>query len=145
MSARASERAREAAVQANHRAHARRTHDFSTLEMPKLVRGKPYAWDPQAGLNLADAMLNFVRETILQDEEAKRGGRDDSDAAESNATPPVYRLSFSPTTHTLSVTRLTPQQVSNEVVGKSEGDIERVGFLPQAFYEWAMQRERPDA
>ncbi|PWN22559.1 RAI1-domain-containing protein, partial [Microstroma glucosiphilum] len=40
------------------------THEFKTVEMPGLLKGKPHAWDRGGCCNLAWAILNFVRERV---------------------------------------------------------------------------------
>lgn len=121
--------------------------------MPKLVRGKPHAWDPQAGLNLAEAVLGFVRKTIEEDEEReeRRRRRDEAEekGGETSSTAAVYRIAFAPSKDEIIVRRLAEQEVEEEVVGRPGGeekddfqDIERVGFLPASFYEFAMAREK---
>lgn len=101
---------------------------------------------------MAEAVLSFVRKTIEEDEEKEtRRRRDEAKGKEGSSTPGVYRIAFSPSTDGVTVRRLAEQEVEEEVVGRPSGDerekvdfedIERVGFLPASFYEFAMAREK---
>jgi hypothetical protein len=39
----------------------RKLQTFQTLEIPRMVRGKPGAWDPSVCLRFVDALLGWVR------------------------------------------------------------------------------------
>jgi RAT1-interacting protein len=85
---------------------------FKTIEIPRLVRGKPGAWDPSICLAWGDRFLVFLRGVV---------DKPNSDA--------VWRVRFEPQKG-VTVVRLTTEDVL-EVVG---GD-DRVGFLPRDYYE----------
>lgn len=115
------------------------THQgFSTLDMPRLVRGKPHAWDPMASLNFAHAALTAVRKHIhaAMPFDACKPPRDAGEAVE---TYPVFRISLdmaNPSSKTLIVSQLSQEDVAAQVQGSPGKD--RVGFLPQSYYKFAV-------
>ncbi|KAF8650078.1 hypothetical protein AX16_005421 [Volvariella volvacea WC 439] len=96
------------------------TQTFKTIEIPRLVRGKPGAWDPLLCLEWGQNFLAFLRNIVAKDEE-----RDDG--------VPVWRVRFIPKDGVV-VERLNRAGI--EEVANSE---DRVGFLPTWFWE-AMAR-----
>ncbi|GAA5908067.1 hypothetical protein JCM8208_003677 [Rhodotorula glutinis] len=109
---------------------------FNTLELPRLVRGKPHAWTPAACLTSARDLLAFLHSTVAShpstlSAEADLRSRSAAVAAPPAGDWPVFRIRFAPQDG-VSVRELTPREVSDEVlaakrdVGEGEG---RVGFL----------------
>ena len=41
-----------------------RTQTFNTMELPRLVRGKPHAWDPHLCMHWGDMFLNFLQQHV---------------------------------------------------------------------------------
>ncbi|CAO1635216.1 unnamed protein product [Parajaminaea phylloscopi] len=126
------------------------THEFATLEMPKAVRGKPHAWDQQACLNMASAILSFVREQVAKSEGVALGNPSDdtvrhaapSDDDSSKSTrpakaPAVYRISLAAPFESICITKLTSDEVREEVQS-ADDSIARVGFLPSEYYDYAI-------
>ncbi|GAA5827356.1 hypothetical protein JCM11251_003779 [Rhodosporidiobolus azoricus] len=133
---------------------------FNTLEIPRLVRGKPHAWDPLACLSSAHSLLKFIHRTISSHPSsiaaetalAAPPSPSPSDQAPDPLPPyPVFRLSFSPSPSALgpagvSVRELTQREVEEEVLGakkKKEGEgQERVGFLGERWVTGVRERMR---
>ncbi|BGP33246.1 decapping endonuclease targeting mRNA [Rhodotorula toruloides] len=98
---------------------------FNTLDIPRLVRGKPHAWEPSACLASARALLAFIHSTIMSHPSTL--------PASSTATEnyPVFRLTFDPSSRdgpAVRLRQLTCEEVRQEVLG-AKRDEERVGFL----------------
>lgn len=87
---------------------------FKTIEMPRLVRGKPGAWDPLTCLEWAERLLTFLKEMT--------GGQPDDR---------VWRVKFIPK-EGVRVEVLDRMAVT-EVVGQDEEM--RMGFLPGFYWE----------
>lgn len=124
------------------------THDFKTVEMPGLLKGKPHAWDRGGCCNLAWAILNFVRERVRErvkeeqnaEQEAQKEPNKDTNggSAATRADPAVFRLDFARPFREVRLTRLTAEEI-DEIKG---ADVSRVGFLPRDYYDFAMRTER---
>jgi len=110
------------------------THEFETLAMPAAVKGKgPHEWSSKPCLNMANAILQFAQSSIrgtlaLSSETGNRS------AGEQNA---VFRLAFDPVARRVTLIRLTDEEVA-EVKGP---DVDRVGFLPRRYYDFANKTE----
>ncbi|KAG9128077.1 decapping endonuclease targeting mRNA [Ceratobasidium sp. 392] len=114
---------------------------FQTLGLPRMVRGKPGAWDPNTCLVFAGKLLRFVRTTLETD---SRGYSEDTAVAEGKSTeveerdkkdqaqarPIVWRLSIKPDTQHVVLRKLSQSEVN--VVQNGE---DRIGFLPTWFYD----------
>ncbi|BGP56353.1 decapping endonuclease targeting mRNA [Rhodotorula sphaerocarpa] len=130
---------------------------FKTLEIPKLVRGKPHGWDPAVCLASAHSLLAFIRQTIL-DHCATRDRSEDDDGSEPE---PVFRIAFSPAPSGsgigasgpdqqqqppqqpagVTVRLLSAREVEKEVVeGKRPVEGGRKGFLPSWWLGKARER-----
>ncbi|CAE7068512.1 unnamed protein product [Rhizoctonia solani] len=125
---------------------------FETLALPRMVRGKPGAWDPKPCLVFAEKLLRFIRSTLTEDEQ--RGGLSspgtgatlDSAAPkkpEGNAETKaprieeanqrdaaVWRLEIRPGAQTVVLYKLEPSEIE-----QVENGEDRVGFLPTWFWE----------
>lgn len=88
------------------------TQAFQTVQIPRLVRGKPGAWDPNICLAWGDRFLSFLRNTI-------KGGSGGN----------VWRIKFAPKTGVFAVL------LDDVDVRDVEGGEDRVGFLPRWYWE----------
>ncbi|EGN99498.1 hypothetical protein SERLA73DRAFT_90841 [Serpula lacrymans var. lacrymans S7.3] len=88
------------------------TQTFKTLELPRLVRGKPGAWDPVACLDWGRRFLSFLKDTMA-----------------SSAARDVWRVKFTPR-EGVSVALLDEAGVADV-----EGGEARVGFLPRWYWD----------
>ncbi|GAA5933211.1 hypothetical protein JCM10213_001222 [Rhodosporidiobolus nylandii] len=117
---------------------------FNTLEIPRLVRGRPHAWDPLACLSSARELLSFIHRTITSHpataiaDTAFLSPPSPSDSPSSPADAalpsyPVFRVSFTPSSSAIgpagvTIRELTSQEVETEVLAGKKPE-ERVGFL----------------
>lgn len=88
------------------------TQSFKTIQIPRLVRGKPGGWDPLLCLDWGHRFLGFLKGTIC-------GGSADA----------VWRVTFVPGSG-ISVVELDSSGI-REVVN----DEDRVGFLPSWYWD----------
>jgi RAT1-interacting protein len=93
---------------------------FKTAQIPRLVRGKPGAWDPFVCLDWGDRFLTFLRSSIC-------GGD----------TSSVWRVKFLPGSG-IKVEELGPSGLEEVVNGE-----DRVGFLPSWYWEEIMRESHP--
>ncbi|KAG9102439.1 decapping endonuclease targeting mRNA [Ceratobasidium sp. UAMH 11750] len=114
---------------------------FQTLALPRMVRGKPGAWDPNTCLIFAGKLLQFVRTTLEAD---SRESSEDTAVAEgksaeveeeherdhTRARPGVWRLGIRSNAQHVVLRRLSQEEV--DIVRNGE---DRVGFLPTWFYD----------
>ncbi|KAL1740560.1 RAI1 like PD-XK nuclease-domain-containing protein [Schizophyllum fasciatum] len=96
---------------------------FKTMEIPRMVRGKPGAWDPAVCLAWGEAFVAFLK-----------GGdgntaKDGAASAPCDTGPAVWRVRFTPKAG-VSVSRLDEAGVADVVGGE-----DRVGFLPRWYWE----------
>ena len=91
------------------------TQSFKTIQIPRLVRGKPDAWDPQICLAWGNQFLTWLRESI----------RD----AEPGIEPSVWRVKLTPHSG-VTLTRLNSTDVRDV-----EGGEDRAGFLPRWYWD----------
>ncbi|KAJ7096527.1 RAI1 like PD-XK nuclease-domain-containing protein [Mycena belliarum] len=94
------------------------TQVFKTVEIPRLVRGKPHAWDPAVCLRWGGAFLDFLQAHVK--------GRPATD---------VWRVRFTPGTG-VELRVLDAAEVKDVVA-----EEERVGFLPREYWEDVMPKE----
>lgn len=124
------------------------THDFETLAMPKLVKGKRegVTWDTTACLNAAAEILGFLLKTIRSNEKIRRGGAEaGADGEKGDMEPAVYRVRFAPPYDAISVAQVSSTEANGTERPKdgSKGDDEpRVGFMPKKYYDWAIRQPR---
>ena len=95
------------------------TQTFKTIEIPRLVRGKPDRWDPLVCLNWGDQFLTFLQDLVPSLE----------DVFHSEKHVPVWRVKFTPRTG-VSVGLLDEAGVEDVVGGE-----DRVGFLPRWYWD----------
>ncbi|TCD63733.1 Protein rai1 [Steccherinum ochraceum] len=91
---------------------------FKTVEIPRMVRGKPHAWDPTRCLDWANRFLTFLKDTITPCIDK-----------EDSAATPVWRIKFNPGTG-ISASLLDKTGVDEVSAGE-----ERVGFLPKWYLD----------
>jgi RAT1-interacting protein len=87
---------------------------FKTIQIPRLIQGKPGAWDPLVCLDWGQKFLTFLKEMT--------GGQSADDS--------VWRVKFIPK-EGVRVVKLDRLAVAEEVVG----DEDRTGFLPKWYWE----------
>ncbi|KAH9921552.1 RAI1-domain-containing protein [Epithele typhae] len=98
------------------------TQSFKTVQLPRLVRGKPHGWDPQICLYWGQQFISSLRSQIaatLQVENQADGG----------GMRRVWRVTLSPREG--ATVRLLDDVGVQEVVS---GD-DRVGFMPAWFFD----------
>ncbi|KAF8606578.1 RAI1-domain-containing protein [Ceratobasidium sp. AG-I] len=130
----------------NHQGRLTTLQTFQTLALPRMVRGKPGAWDPNICLAFAGKLLQFIRSTLEEDSQNKKpavGAGDTEpahagDTAKADASLPaptprqmqaVWRLSIRPGEGNVTLNKISPEEV--EIVQNGE---DRVGFLPTWFW-----------
>jgi len=91
---------------------------FKTIEIPRLVRGKPGAWDPAVCLDWGNKFLTFLKDL------ARSATEDSHDHSAS-----VWRVKFIPASG-VSVEALDSRGVEEVVNGE-----DRVGILPRWYWD----------
>ncbi|KDR76133.1 hypothetical protein GALMADRAFT_462464 [Galerina marginata CBS 339.88] len=94
---------------------------FKTIQLPRLVRGKPGAWDPVLCLDWGYKFLTFLKDLV-------RSTAGDSDSS-------VWRVKFVPASG-VSVEALDSKGIEDVVNGE-----DRVGFLPKWYWEEIRREE----
>jgi len=98
---------------------------FKTIQLPRLVRGKPGAWDPLLSLNWGYQFLTSLKDVIR-----KEAG------IENELAVAVWRAKFVPGSG-VNVERLDAPAIEDVVGGE-----DRVGFLPRWYWEEIQAEER---
>lgn len=98
---------------------------FKTVEIPRLVRGKPGAWDPLLCLDWASRFLTFLQQTIMSH----------SPEEDTSLGPAVWRVWFSPSAG-IRVRQLNSTEMADVVHGE-----DRVGFLPRWYWTELAQEQ----
>ncbi|KAF9466626.1 RAI1 like PD-XK nuclease-domain-containing protein [Collybia nuda] len=93
------------------------TQSFKTIHIPRLVRGKPGAWDPLVCLEWGHRFLTFLKDAIKKD------------ADPSNGRVPVWRVKFMPGTG------VSVEMLDHIGIEEVRGNEERVGFLPTWYWD----------
>ncbi|KAI0751676.1 RAI1-domain-containing protein [Daedaleopsis nitida] len=94
---------------------------FKTIQLPRLVRGKPGAWDPQICLGWGQRFITSLKELLATQLEQ-------SSTSDEAARPRVWRVSLNPK----NGVKLSPL---DEAGLKEVADGEdRIGFLPTWYY-----------
>ncbi|EAU83095.1 rai1 [Coprinopsis cinerea okayama7 len=96
------------------------TQSFKTIEIPRLVRGKPGAWDPLVCLDWGNTFLKFLK-GIVSDSATAQAGKD--------AKSRVWRVTFVPGTG-VNLRVLGESEVEEVVNGE-----DRIGFLPGWYWK----------
>jgi RAT1-interacting protein len=119
---------------------------FSTLEIPRLVRGKPHAWDHAAAVGGAHALATFIRDSIAAS--PPQVAADDrfravADAADATSSPwPVFRVRFDGATRRVEVRELDESEREPMLSGADRAQRDRVGFLLREWVNAAFARRR---
>ncbi|KAH8831598.1 RAI1-domain-containing protein [Flagelloscypha sp. PMI_526] len=95
------------------------TESFSTLDLPRMVRGKPGGWDASVGLNWGDRILTWLKDRCRNRTDANDNSMD------------VWRLKFTPG----SGVGLRLVSEEDRVDVESDAEVERIGFLPKWYLE----------
>ncbi|KAL6301977.1 RAI1-domain-containing protein [Sparassis latifolia] len=102
---------------------------FKTIEIPRLVRGKPGAWDPLICLDWGYRFLSFLKSVIQPRDDDTATLVSKGNTEEANTKARVWRVKFVPR----SGVSVSPLDDSG--VGEVEGDEDRVGFLPKWYWD----------
>ncbi|KIL67686.1 hypothetical protein M378DRAFT_9430 [Amanita muscaria Koide BX008] len=89
---------------------------FQTVQLPRLVRGKPGAWNPMLCFEWGNELLSFIKSAI------------EADIREGVSADSVWRASFVPGKGVLF--RKLDQAAADEVSGGED----RIGFLPSWYW-----------
>ncbi|GAA5991864.1 hypothetical protein JCM5350_002731 [Sporobolomyces pararoseus] len=118
---------------------------FNTLDIPRLVRGKPHSWEPVACLTSARSLLVFIHRSLSSYIASIATGSDES---ESTRATPVFRISFQPHVGPngeqpgVKIRVLKAGEYQRDVLGGKKRE-ERVGFLLKRWVdEVEARRER---
>ncbi|GJJ16238.1 hypothetical protein Clacol_010534 [Clathrus columnatus] len=113
---------------------------FRTLDLPRIVRGKPNAWNPSLCLTWGESVITFLKREIRTYRDNIRTQLPkvpNSETGDSEGI--VWRLTFTPGVN-LSL-RVLDQKEAKEVVN----DEDRVGFLPRWYWDHLKDaRELPE-
>ncbi|KAI8984920.1 RAI1-domain-containing protein [Trametes punicea] len=105
------------------------TQTFKTIQIPRLVRGKPGAWDPQVCFSWGQEFLTTLNSILSAPAEAAKDGDNDGSEASSEPEAQVWRIVFVPG-EGVKVSLLDEAGVRDV-----EGGDERVGILPRWYYD----------
>lgn len=105
---------------------------FKTLGIPRLIREKASAWDPNRCLVWADQLLTFLKSVIRSHDDQNQKMEDTQLISEK-----VWRVRFVPHTG-VEMAMLDEKEV--EEVRNGE---DRVGFLPRFFWDAAVADTGP--
>lgn len=100
------------------------TQTFKTIELPRLVRGKPGAWDPLVCLDWGHQFLTFLKGAISEPEQDARK---------------VWRVRFVPGVG-INMSVLDDAGVKDVEAGE-----DRVGLLPRWYWDEARKKETDGA
>ncbi|PIL36601.1 hypothetical protein GSI_00290 [Ganoderma sinense ZZ0214-1] len=98
------------------------TQSFKTIQIPRLVRGKPHAWDPQICLQWAQQFIGLLKNQLF---EQPSPDDEHSDAY----VPRVWRITFTPKDG------IKMHALDDDGVKDVQGGEDRVGFLPSWYYK----------
>ncbi|KAI0052272.1 RAI1-domain-containing protein [Auriscalpium vulgare] len=98
---------------------------FKTMQIPRMIRGKPDSWDPQICLLWGDEFVTWLRQTLAS-------------WAGSGGPERVWRVKFAPG---VGVEIVMLNDAETKDVGGGE---ERVGFLPSWYWKEIYQRGEDD-
>ncbi|KAI0637617.1 RAI1-domain-containing protein [Trametes polyzona] len=107
------------------------TQTFQTMQLPRLVRGKPGAWDPQVCFSWGQHFLSTLK-SMLSEPQAQSAPASDSETSSPLPQEPparVWRIILAPG-EGVKVSLLDEAGV-HEV---ESGEEDRVGILPRWFY-----------
>lgn len=113
---------------------------FSTLDIPRLVRGKPHAWDPAAALGGAHQLGAFIRDSIISSpsqqlvDESFRSAVTDVDLTSERW--PVFRVRYDGAARRVEVLELAEEEYEVMLTGADRQQRDRIGFLIR---EWVLE------
>ncbi|GAA5864828.1 hypothetical protein JCM8547_009244 [Rhodosporidiobolus lusitaniae] len=137
---------------------------FNTLDIPRMVRGKPHAWDPQACLASARELLvsihrnisthpsSVAAESAFLSSSPLSSSSGPSTTAESTSLEgplpayPVFRISFTPASTALGPAGLTIRELNEhelkEEVLSAKREDKRAGFLLERWVREVRERRK---
>ncbi|KAM0791721.1 hypothetical protein ACM66B_003990 [Microbotryomycetes sp. NB124-2] len=133
--------------------------EFKTLDLPRLVRGKPHAWDKTILLSSASQILSFIVKTIsttstMLDKQKQfetfstLSAQEDEDNDYEHVLNewPVYRIKFEPRTREVTIRQLDRREVEQQVWAAKVGSTKdrRVGFLKRSWVESVIRRRKSE-
>lgn len=95
------------------------TQSFNTMQIPRLVRGKPCAWEPQVCLSWGQQFISCLKEILTSD----------SHYSGDKPSPRVWRVFLNPKDG------IEVFELDSDAVKEVAGGEDRVGFLPTWYYE----------
>ena len=98
------------------------TQSFKTIQLPRLVRGKPHAWDPQICLQWAQQFIALVKTQLAEQSPP------DNEHSEA-CSPRVWRITFTPKDG------VKMHALDDEGIKDVQSGEDRVGFLPSWYYK----------
>ena len=98
------------------------TQSFKTIQLTRLVRGKPHAWDPQICLHWAQQFIALVKTQLTE-----QSSPDDEHSEASS--PRVWRITFTPKDG------VKMHALDDEGIKDVQNGEDRVGFLPSWYYK----------
>lgn len=114
---------------------------FKTLEIPRLVRGKPGLWDPNVCLVFAEHVLHWIRKTVMMAEK-ERAEADDASAKQ----PRIYRIEWKEPWRELSIRLLDTEPTESPPIDDDPdpepGEVKppsRWGFLTANYAKWKQE------
>ena len=70
---------------------------FQTIQLPRLVRGKPGAWDPSVCLSWGEQFIRFIRSTVTEQMKHSAATTDEGRSQDAERRPlSVWRVKFAP-------------------------------------------------
>ncbi|KAL7281998.1 hypothetical protein ACG7TL_003465 [Trametes sanguinea] len=117
------------------------TQTFKTIQIPRLVRGKPGAWDPQICFSWGHHFLNTLKSIVSAPAEASEGG--DGSGTPREPSKRVWRVVLAPGDG------VRVSLLDDEGIRDVEAGEDRVGILPRWYYDQvagdgATAAPRPD-
>ncbi|CDO74212.1 hypothetical protein BN946_scf185043.g264 [Trametes cinnabarina] len=110
------------------------TQTFKTVQIPRLVRGKPGAWDPQVCFSWGHHFLTTLKSIVSAPPQTSSNSEDDAgERVEPSAR--VWRVVFEPR-EGVKVSLLDETGVRD-----SKGGEDRVGILPRWYYDLAASKD----
>ncbi|KAH9942732.1 RAI1-domain-containing protein [Amylocystis lapponica] len=103
---------------------------FKTIQLPRLVRGKPHAWDPLVCLDWGHRFLAYLKSVVGTDVQKTEDSHSRArEGAPQSIERKVWRVKFTPRVG-VSVALL-----DSAGVDEVEAAEDRVGFLPKWYWE----------
>ncbi|KAI9063505.1 RAI1-domain-containing protein [Trametes sanguinea] len=113
------------------------TQTFKTIQIPRLVRGKPGAWDPQVCFSWGHHFLTTLRSIVAAPAEPPESGKGDGPGTPREPSTRVWRVVFAPGDG-VKVSLLDEGGVQDVEAGE-----DRVGILPRWYYDQVAGGDTP--